>query len=417
MQQKENTRKWNVEASIAAKNTVNPIRQIVDKMNYKPNPNKPTIPLSIGDPCVYGNLKISDYVDQLLIENIKSGKFNGYPPSTGYEFARAAVAEYVQTETSKLNSKDIIIASGASGAIELAFSAILNPGDNILIPKPGFSLYECTSKSKGFGIKYYNLQSQNNFQVDLEHLKSLIDDKTKAILVNNPSNPCGIVYTKQHLQDILAVAEEYCIPIIADEIYADITFGDNVYYPMASLTETVPVLSIGGIAKRFVVPGWRLGWVAIHDRQNILTNAKIPDAIISLSQLILGSNSLIQSVLPQILDKNNKIVQDFCNDLAKTLETHSKLTIDMLSKAHGLKPVPSSGTMYQMIEIDVNAFEDIADDNEFVGKLLSEQSVFLLQGSVFQIPNFFRVVFCAPVDKLTEAYERIIEFCQIHKKK
>ncbi|KAN0023224.1 hypothetical protein ACTFIU_011391 [Dictyostelium citrinum] len=417
MQDNESQRKWNVESSKSSKNAVNPIRRIVDKGGFKPNPNKSTISLSIGDPCVFGNLNILDYANDLLIENIKSNKFNGYPPSTGYEFAREAIAKYVETPTSKLTSKDIIIASGASGAIELAIGVLLNEGDNILVPKPGFPLYECTSKTKFINVKHYNLLEKEDFKVDLEHLKSLIDDKTKAILVNNPSNPCGIVYSKQHLLDIIEVARHYCLPIIADEIYCDLTFGEHKFYPMASLTDKVPILSIGGIAKRFLVPGWRLGWVAIHDRDNIFLNGRIIEGLVSLSQVILGSNSLVQSILPKLLDPQNTQVKEWCSTITKTLESHSKLTIDMLSKANGLKPVHSSGTMYQMIEIDCSKYEDIADDNEFVGKLLEEQSVFLLQGTVFSLPNFFRIVFCAPIDKLTEAYERMIEFCEAHKKK
>lgn len=100
-------------------------------------------------------------------------------------------------------------------------------------------------------------------------MESLIDDKTACILVNNPSNPCGSVYSEQHLRDILALAEKHHLPIIADEIYCDLVFKGNQFYPMATLTKEVPILSVGGLAKKYLVPGWRVGWVTVHDRNGI----------------------------------------------------------------------------------------------------------------------------------------------------
>ncbi|GAM19912.1 hypothetical protein SAMD00019534_030870, partial [Acytostelium subglobosum LB1] len=408
---------WNVVVSDAANNTTNPIRAIVDTGRYKPNPEKVVIPLSIGDPCVFGNLNSDQLVNDTLIANINSNKFNGYPPSIGYEAARAAIAKFVETETSPLTPADVITACGASGAIELSLTALLNPGDNILIPKPGFSLYECISNSKGFNVKHYNLLPEKSWEIDIEHLKSLIDARTKCIMVNNPSNPCGSNYSVEHLKEILKVADEYCIPIISDEIYAGMTFGDSVFTPMAALTKTVPILSIGGIAKRFLVPGWRLGWVAVHHHGQFEHKQQIRKAIHSLSQLILGPNSLVQSILPTILDKNNAQINKFFVDVNKTLESHSTFTFDTLSKVEGLAPITSGGTMYQMIGLDTSKFEDISDDVEFMGKLLQEESVFVLPGTVFGMKNYFRIVFCAPLEKLDEAYKRIQVFCDKHRKK
>jgi tyrosine aminotransferase len=108
----------------------------------------------------------------------------------------------------------------------------------------------------------------------LEHLESLIDGNTAGILVNNPSNPCGSVYSKEHLQAILKLAEKHHVPIVADEIYGDIVFKGSEFHSMASLTSTVPILAVGGIAKAFVVPGWRVGWILIHDRNNLFREVR-----------------------------------------------------------------------------------------------------------------------------------------------
>ena len=142
----------------------------------------------------------------------------------------------------------MIFASGCSGALDLCISVLANPGQNILIPRPGFSLYKTLAESMSIHVKHYNLlviilthslrlpgkysfchgfQPEKNWEVDTEHLQSLIDEDTAAIVVNNPSNPCGSVYTAQHIRDVLEVAENYKIPIIADEIYADFVRGIN----------------------------------------------------------------------------------------------------------------------------------------------------------------------------------------------
>jgi len=399
---------WKIKMSDAARGTINPLRNITDAKN-KINPDKAVLNLSIGDPTTFGNLKTHSFVTKVLTDNAHTYKHNGYPPSVGYESARAAVAKFSTHEKAPLTSADVVLASGASGALDLAITALLNPGDNLLIPLPAFSLYECICGSKGYVVKRYKLLPEKNWEADIAHMRSLIDDRTRAILVNNPSNPCGSVYSREHLQDILAIAEEFKLPIIADEIYADMVFKGHSFFPLATLTETVPILSVGGLAKRFLVPGWRLGWILIHDRNNVFS--EIRQAIVQLSQLILGPNSIAQSVLTEVLENTPP---DFFEGLMKTLEENSNFSLEKISQIKGLKPVVAQGAMYQMVEIDIKRFSDITDDMDFMRKLLAEESVFVLPGSIFGIKNFFRIVFCAPIPMLETAYQRMDEFCQRH---
>lgn len=401
---------WKVKMSESARGTLNPLRAITDAKN-EINPDKAVLNLSIGDPTTFGNLKTHAFVTKTLNDNANSYKHNGYPPSVGYESARAAVARFSSRDKATLTSADVVLASGASGALDLCITALLNPGDNMLIPLPAFSLYECICGSKGFNVKRYKLLAEKNWEIDLAHMRSLIDDRTRAILVNNPSNPCGSVYTRQHLIDILAIAEEFKLPIIADEIYADMAFTGHTFYPLATLTETVPILSVGGLAKRFLVPGWRLGWILIYDRNNVF--AEVRQGITQLSQLILGPNSLAQSVLTEILENTPA---DFFEDLMKVLEDNSNFSLEKISKIKGLKPVVAQGAMYQMIEVEISAFKDITDDMDFMRKLLAEESVFVLPGSIFGLKNFFRIVFCAPIPMLETAFKRMEEFCLRHTK-
>jgi tyrosine aminotransferase len=130
---------------------------------------------------------------------------------------------------------------------------------------PGFSLYETLASSKGIQCKFYRLDSAKKWEIDLLHLESLIDSNTACIVLNNPSNPCGSVYSENHLKALLAVAEKHKLPIIADEIYADMGFKGEAFHPLAALTTKVPILSCGGLAKKYLVPGWRVGWVCIYD--------------------------------------------------------------------------------------------------------------------------------------------------------
>ncbi|TMW60612.1 hypothetical protein Poli38472_000654 [Pythium oligandrum] len=410
-------RVWNVVPSEFSMLTANPIRKIVDNIKKPKNSDKSLIPLSLGDPTVFGNLKCPDVLVESIVRNVRSMKHNGYIHSAGPEAAREAIAKHFGSDAAPLTKEDIVIASGCSGAIDIALTGLLNPGDNILLPKPGFPLYQVICDAHKIKCKFYNLLPEKNWEVDLEHLESLIDENTKAILINNPSNPCGSVYTEEHLKKILAVADHNKLPIIADEIYGDMVFGDNMFFPMATLTKTVPVIAVGGLAKKFLIPGWRVGWIMVHDRNNVLKDVKT--AYFKLSQLILGANSLVQSAIPDLLmpmegSADAESLERFKSEYYQILEANSKFTTDALSKIPGLHVVVPQGAMYVMVQVDTAVLTGIKDDFDFTQKLLDEESVFVLPGQCFGMENYFRIVFSAPHEVLSDAYTRIANFCQRH---
>eukprot|EP00128_Syssomonas_multiformis_P010920 Colp12_sorted_trinity150504_noHs@9751 len=402
---------WKVTPSRCAQRTVNPIRQIVDQMKLTPNPEKPMISLSIGDPTIFGNLATSDVVTNAVADAVASLKFNGYPNSTGYESARDAIAKTYSTPEAPLNASDVIIASACSGALDLAITCLVDEGRTLLVPRPGFSLYETVAVSGGMKVKHYNLLPEKSWEIDLVDLESKIDENTAAILVNNPSNPCGSVFSQAHIKEILAVAERHHLPIISDEIYADMAFEGHTFVPLATQTTTVPILTCGGLAKRWLVPGWRIGWILIHDRNNIFSEVR--RGLVSLSQRILGANSVTQGALPAILSNTP---QSFYDSLLATLKEHAELLYQHLVQVPGLRPVQPQGAMYLMVGIDIDYFKDIKDDMDFTQRLVTEQSVFCLPGKCFTYPNFFRIVITPPKDKLVEACTRIAEFCKAHAK-
>lgn len=150
----------------------------------------------------------------------------------------------------------------------MAMAILATPGCNMLVPRPGFPLYKTLSATIGVQIKYYNLLPERNWQIDIDDLESKIDENTVAIIYNNPSNPCGSVFPENHIRQLLNVAERHHIPIIADEIYENIVFPGHEFHAIASLTDEVPVFHCSGTTKKFLIPGWRLGWIAINDKKD-----------------------------------------------------------------------------------------------------------------------------------------------------
>ncbi|PRP85862.1 tyrosine aminotransferase-like [Planoprotostelium fungivorum] len=397
-----------IRAAKAAMRITNPLRDIVDQLKVPANPPKPLISLSIGDPTVFGNLPTADNIIERLVENAQTGKYNGYCHSTGYEAARAAVARTHSTSRSPLTPSDIFLTSGCSGALEIAISAVADEGSNLLIPAPGFTLYAVVCDYKNVEKRFYQCKAENNWEADLEHMESLIDDKTAAILVNNPGNPTGAVYSEKHLRDILALAERYGLPIIADEIYEGIIFKGHSFHALGDLSDNVPILTVGGLAKNYLLPGWRLGWVIAHDRHDVLSEVKI--GLLKLTQVILGACTLIQSVVEEALLNTP---DTYSQQLTATLETHASFLNEKLEKIGGLQPVTPGGAMYLMFGIDLQRF-GCKTDIDFSKKLLEEEMVLVLPGTLFQAPGFVRLVTCPPLDKLEEACERIKLFCERH---
>jgi len=401
---------WRVNASIVAKNTFNPIRNILETMSIAPNPEKKMISLSIGDPTVFGNLLPAKEVVDAVHAALDSQKCNGYGPSTGSVEAREAVAKHISVPGGEVTAEDVILCSGCSCALDIAISTLADDGKNILVPRPGFPLYTTLSAGLGIQTREYDLLPEQDWQVDLAHMESLIDHNTAAIIVNSPSNPCGSVFSPAHLRQILEIAERHKVPIIADEIYDNFVFPGQTYVPIASLTTTVPVLACGGLTKRFLVPGWRLGWIVIYDRGQVFEH-EVRKGLLCMSQRIIGSNTLVQGALPTILANTPK---SFFDDTISVIEHNAKLAFRKLRGVPGLMPVMPQGAMYMMVKMDRTRFPSFNTDLQFVERLVAEQSVFCLPGKCFNYPNYVRIVLTVPPALLSEACDRMLEFCNFH---
>ncbi|XP_032794193.1 tyrosine aminotransferase isoform X1 [Daphnia magna] len=403
-------RSWSVTASDLARNTFNPIRTVVESMKLTPNPEKPMIALSIGDPTIFGNLCPSEEIVEAVVESVRSMKYNGYAPSTGYEEARNVVASYVSVPGATVEAKDIILCSGCSCALDLCISVLANPGQNILVPRPGFPLYRTLAEGLGIRTKFYDLKPENGWEVDLEQLEAQIDDQTAAIVLNNPSNPCGSVYSRSHLNAILQVAARNFVPIIADEIYDYFVFPGHEFHPLASLTNEVPILTCGGLTKRYLIPGWRMGWIVVHDRNEALSS-EVRKGLQSLSQRIIGSSTILQGALSRILTQTPP---EFFQSTIAQVYDNARLAHQLLSGLPGMRPIMPSGAMYMMVGVDMTNFPEFENDLQFVERMVTEESVFCLPGRCFDYPNYFRIVLTVPELQLREACHRISQFCTAH---
>lgn len=170
---------------------------------------------------------------------IDSGAFNGYGHAAGLLEARQAVCDYIEDCQGKVTPNDVILCSGCSCALDMCIAVLGEPGKNILIPRPGFSIYRTLAIGHGISVRSYDLLPERGWEADLQQMEALIDENTVGMVVTNPSNPCGSVFMKDHLKDIIALAERYYLPIIADEIYEHFVFPGTDFVSVSSLSKTV----------------------------------------------------------------------------------------------------------------------------------------------------------------------------------
>ncbi|XP_030750363.1 tyrosine aminotransferase-like [Sitophilus oryzae] len=402
---------WNVEPSTIGNNCINPIRLTIEKLFSKSVTEKSIISLAIGDPTLYGNLNPSQESIDALVKVVQQGKHNGYSPSMGLQTARQAIADFISVDGAKFTSDDIFICSGCASSLETSITALADPfkGQNILIPKPGFGAYKTLAVTINVKVKSYDLIPEKNWEADLNQLESQIDDKTTAIVVNNPSNPCGANYSKQHLQRILDIASRHRVPIIADEIYEKLVYPGKKFVSLASMETDVPILVCSGLSKSLLAPGWRQGWIAVCDRAGVMT--EIRRILESLGQRINGSNSLVQGAIPEILQNTP---QSFYDDAAAKLEKQAKVVYDRLSHVKGLTPYMPEAALYLVVKFDLEKFPDLQNGLEITKQLLNEESVFCLPGECFEMTGFIRIVITSPCDVLAEACDRIAKFAERH---
>lgn len=375
------------------------VRDIVVIAQEVAKSGKEMLYLNIGDPNLF------DFAPpkQMLEETYKAMMINknGYAPSSGIEIARESIKREA-TRKGITNIHDLFITTGASEAIELALTALVNEGDNILTPSPGYPLYTAVASKLQAIENPYFLDETNGWQPDIEDIKSKINEKTKAIIIINPNNPTGSNFSKETLLELINIAKKHNLVIFADEIYDKLLFDEEKHISIASLDSETPIITFGGLSKNYVVPGWRVGWGIISGNVGILSD--YIEAINKMLRARLSATHPMQYAIPAALDSKNEHLIEI---MAK-LKRRRKLTVEMLNAIDGISCVQPKGAFYAFPKIEIEK-----SDTEFVINLIKETGVVVVPGDGFgQKPNtkHFRVVFLPTEIQLEKAYLSISIF-------
>ena len=347
---------------------------------------------------------------------------------------RAIAAHHSVPGHPPLDPEHVIVTNGCSGALELVLASLLDPGTSLLVPQPGFPLYEEIAVSNGANVMKYRLDPTRNWECDMDHLEEILSESSRnknnneirAMVINNPSSH-GAVFSEKHLLELLDFALKHRLLIVSDEVYGDLTFGNNTFHPLAVVAgprhgSQVPVITTSGLSKQFLVPGWRIGWATFQDNvwgslHDIEAGAR------KLATLQHGCVShLQQSTIPTLLSPNTQGLASWKEQLRATLDHQARfLCSELDANCNGLAMLsPPQGSMYTILRLDLDYFCHssssvvIANDVDFCRELVREENVFVLPGSSFGVPNTIRVAFSANDSILEQASSRIAEFCRRH---
>jgi len=352
--------------------------------------------LNIGDPNLF-DFETPPHIIAACHEAMRANR-NGYAPSSGIKGAVAAIRR--QADRSQIRDvQHVFVTSGASEAIELALTALVNPGENVLTPSPVYPLYTAVLAKLGAVNNPYYLDEANNWEPDIADIRAKINAQTRAIIVLNPNNPTGTVYSPETLKAILELAAEHSLVVFSDEIYDKLILDGAAFTSIASLAADVPVVTFNGMSKAYIVPGWRIGWGMVSGKPDVV--GAYCDAIRKLERARLSANHPEQYAIAAALDGSHAYLEPV---LAK-LRRRRDLTVERLNAIDGISCVPPQAAFYAFPRIELGV-----EDKVFVERLIEKTGTVCVHGSGFgQRPGtqHFRVVFLPPEDVLERAFDGI----------
>ena len=361
--------------------------------------------LNIGNPAPFG-LEAPDEIIHDVIFNVRNAQ--GYTDSMGIFPARKAVMQYCQKKNiDGVTVNDIYIGNGASELIIMAMHALLDHGDEILVPAPDYPLWTAAVNLGGGTSVHYICDEQSEWYPDIEDIKSKITPNTKGIVVINPNNPTGAVYPKSVLMEIVKLAEQHNLIIFSDEIYDRILYDDYEHVATASLTDKVLCVTFNGLSKSHRIAGFRAGWMVLSGNK---ADAKdYIEGIHMLASMRLCSNALAQYTIQTALGGYQSINEYIVP--GGRLREQRDLAYELINQIPGLSCVKPKGAFYAFPKVDVKRF-NIKDDTMFIKDLLLEKKVLLVQGTGFNWPkpDHFRIVFLPSTDDLKRAIGLIASF-------
>lgn len=360
------------------------------------------ISLNIGNPGLFG-FRTPETMRLAMIENL--GQAEPYCHQQGIFPAREAVVMQQQNRGIQgVTAEDVFIGNGVSELIDLSLRALLNPGDEVLVPSPDYPLWSAAVALNGGVARHYECGRDNGFIPDAGDMEKLVSDRTRAIVVINPNNPSGAVYDRETLQGIVAMAERHGLVVLADEIYDQMVYDDAEFFPLATFVTNTVCLTFSGLSKIYRACGYRVGWCVFSGELDAAQDYK--HGMELLSALRLCSNVPGQWAVQTALGGFQSIL-DLVAPSGRLY--HSRQTIiDRVAHSRYLSMHPPMGAMYAFIRLDPR-FDGVLDDQAFALELLEKHHVLVAPGSSFNTPytDHFRVTTLPDTETLNAVFDRI----------
>jgi alanine-synthesizing transaminase len=356
--------------------------------------------LNIGDPVAFG-FKTPPHLVDAVARALRDGH-NNYGPSAGIAAAREAVAAEYTSRGFPVETDRVVITAGTSEGIELALSALVDDGGEVLVPMPTYPLYTAVLAKLSARASYYRLDPDRNWMPDLDHLRTLVTPATRVLVIIDPNNPTGAVYPTSVRRELLQFADRHGLVILADEVYGDLGF-DGPVGPLGLLDPDAPIISFSSLSKAYLAPGWRTGWMAIG------RSPRLDDVVKAVKKLADGrlcSTVPMQYAIAPALTGDRSHQTGF----RTALKARADLTVARLRAMPGVSCVAPAAAFYAMPRV---ALPPGKNDEDYVKALLHATGVLCVYGSGFGVPaeqGFLRIVFLAPLDELREIYDLMAEF-------
>ena len=380
-----------------------PLLQTANKMEAE---GKRILKLNIGNPAPFG-LEAPHEILRDVAMNLPEA--TGYSDSQGIFSARKAVLQYYQSKglLSAVDVRDVYLGNGVSELIVMTMQALMNDGDEVLVPMPDYPLWTAAANLAGGTAVHYRCNEEDNWHPDIEDIKSKITSKTKGIVVINPNNPTGALYSDEVLMQIVEVAKEHDLIIMADEIYDRILYDDMQHTPMSTLTDEVLVLSYNGLSKSHRIAGFRAGWMMVSGRKEHA--ADFIEGLDMLASMRLCSNVQGQYAIQTAMG-GYQSMKDLTSQKGR-LYKQRELAVTRLNAIKGISCTMPQGAFYCFPKMDPEVYP-IKDDMQFMMDLLLEENVLMVQGTGFNWDknDHFRLVFLPNLHDLEDAMDRLDRF-------
>lgn len=391
------------------KNLTYAIRDVAAVAMELEKQGKKMLYLNIGDPIAY-DFKTPEIFREAAKKAIDDG-YNGYSASNGVEELRKAIVEKERkyNNINGLAPEDVLVTNGVSEALQFVIAAATEVGDEILMPGPTYPPYISIAQFFGAVPVTYDCDENNGWQPDIDDIRKKITPKTRMLVLINPNNPTGALYSEKTVKQIIDIAGEHNLLLLSDEIYDRMTFDEQII-STASIAKDVPVIGFNGFSKIYLAPGWRLGYMYFYDPEDKLTELR--KNIEKEGRVRLCAPHPFQIAAITAL----RGPQDHLIEMNRKLRVRRDLTVKRCNEIDGVSCVTPKGAFYAFPKIDLKG--KWSNSKEFVMELMRETGVVVVFGSGFcprTGEGHFRTVFLPPPEMLNDAFDKIEQFIKSKK--